>query len=137
MKLNLFFVAFSVLLQVQCFSENGKKNRGLEKALSDIAQSLITPRNSMLTLFKDKATISIPFASTAMVPHVVVKVPDSLRKFELTSSAIASLSSVTSVKSFNKGLLLTRTYSMTQQVIIHIRNATSAELKRMRHVEDA
>lgn len=137
MKLFSILSFFVILCQEQCFSRGLRTSRGLQKAFSEIVQSLAA-REHVVTIFNFKTesetSDSAPFASIAPIPHVAARIPNKLIQFKLSSSAIVSLESIDSLKTFRKAVYLSTFFSMSKQVFIHFQKGIFDDLKKLKRL---
>lgn len=141
MKVNIILAVFVVFGEAQNFSQDKKKNSGLQKAFSDIAEFL-TERRKIFTIFNFKTSSessdAAPFAATATIPHIVVKIPHKFNEFELQTSALLSIDSVASLPIFMKFAFLSPVFSVSSdQLIVHLRHGTVEDLKSLQKVFNA
>lgn len=134
MKFCSIFVIFSCFCGVKASSQGFGKN-SLRKALAGIVVDL-SERNRWLMLvaenFTSDASKAAMFA-TASIPHKSVKWNEKGRNmYEITTSTIVLLNTITSVQIFNEQVTTTSSFSTTHQLIIYFNDATVTDVLKMK-----
>lgn len=126
----LFKVIFVVFAVSETFSQVSK-NHALLKAFTDVAETLAY-RNHLVTFVMENSSSVIAnpasIASLANIPHLVVGFDNRSKNLTLNSSAIVSLESVESLKTFNQRIVIPRTFSNLKQLFIHCEGGTFDEI---------
>lgn len=132
MRFYLVLVSFIAFCELETLSQDSRK-RSLQEAFVDISKE-IAKKNHLVSVVADSASQnkvnSVPFASTAHIPHVVARFKHD-QKFKLNSSAIVFLDSVASLEVFNNRTILPATFSMQQQIFIHCQKGTFNEVAQI------
>lgn len=120
------FIAFVIFGEVENFLQTLKRD-SLQKAFVNISKAL-GQKNRLVTVVVDNSsrnkTSMASFTSLAEIPHIVASFDPECKNFSLKSSAIVSLNTMASFEAFNKRTRLPSTFSMQQQLFIHIENGT-------------
>lgn len=100
-------VIFVTFFEVETFSRDA-----LRKAFVEILAAL-AQRNQLVAIPNGDKMDSLPFASFAGIPHVVMRFKNGSESCELHSSVIVSLDSVASLNGFIKRSILPEIFSMS------------------------
>lgn len=140
MKLSWIFATFVLFCVMQSSSREFNRNL-LQKAFVNISEALARQDHFVsvfMSDFQSEKVKSALFASNSDVPRVVTKFntartrvgTKSSKVHELFSSAIVSLGSIASLKTFHESIILHYTYSIShQQLIIYCPDATYDKVK--------
>lgn len=130
MKLTLVLAVFMFFCKSKAFSQIYELNV-LEKAFFNISRALVG-QDHLVTIVVGSALsdkmVHATFASTAGIPHAVVRLKNGSRMFHLNSSAIILLDTIQSLESFYNRAILPGTFLMSQQLVVYCRDGTADKI---------
>lgn len=114
MKFKSILVIFVVFCIVTSLTK-GFRFKSLQTAFVNITK-VLAKQNHVVTIAVDNyfgnESDSVPFASTAGIPHIVTKIGLELGNFTINSSAIVSLESIQLLNEFHNHSILPVTFSI-------------------------
>lgn len=127
------FVIFLVTFCSSFASPQAKNSNAILKAFVNIVE-VLAKKNHLTSFVGDlNSTEIVNPASIALfsgIPHVVSSFDRSMNKIELKSSAIVTLNSIETLKSFNKLVILPTTY-FELQLFVHCQDGTFNRIAKL------